>query len=372
MRLPTWEEFEGEQLEVLELPLNQSLFVVGPPGSGKTVLAMRRAQMVANAKADTAQDDASVTVVTFNRMLKRLLALHLARQKQSGIDVYTMHSFISYDYCDRMKESPPSLTEYMYDWDLMLRQLEEMNASPNKAHLVIDEGQDLPQMFFRYASRYVANTMTVFADENQALEEQHTTLEQIKAATGLDDPLILEKNHRNTPEVARLAEHFHGGRLPAATVRRASSRELPRLVRSANLQVTANLVSNWFNNRGGSIGVIVWQNKVGGDLQRELAKKLSGTRVDRYDYKNKNESGINMLAPGVTILNTRSVKGQEFDTVFILELERFIPCTDDVKRRTMYMMCARARDNLFLVYGPGVLTASASKALPKSDILERT
>jgi len=376
VRLPTWEELEEEQLEVLELPLNQSLFVVGPPGSGKTVLAMRRAQMVANAKDDAPQGNASVTVVTFNRMLKRLLALHLKRQKQSGmlkrlIDVYTMHRFVWCDYERRTNENPPR-SQYKYDWDLMLGQLEEINAHPNKEHLVVDEGQDLPRMFFRYASRYVACTMTVFADENQALEEQHTTLEQIKAETRLDDPLILKKNHRNTPEVARLAEHFHGGRLPAATVRRASSKELPRLVRSASLQVTADLVSNWFNNRGGSIGVIVAKNEIGADLQGELAKKLSGTRVDRYDHENKNESGIDMLAPGVTILNTKSVKGQEFDTVFILELEKFIPCTDDVKRRTMYMMCARARDNLFLVYGPGDLTASASEALPGSNILERT
>jgi len=372
VRLPTWEELEEEQLEVLELPLNQSLFVVGPPGSGKTVLAMRRARMVANAKDDATQGYASVTVVTFNRMLKRLLALHLARQEQSGIDVYTMHSFVWRDYKRRTNKEPPQYGEYRYDWDPMLRQLKEVGAHLNKEHLVVDEGQDLPRMFFRYASRYVAHTMTVFADENQALEEQHTTLEQIKAETRLDDPLILKKNHRNTPEVARLAEHFHGGRLPAATVRRASSRELPRLVRSASLQFTSDLVSNWFNNRGGSIGVIVAKNEIGADLQRELVKKLSGTRVDRYDHKNENESEINMLAPGVTILNTRSVKGQEFDTVFILELEKFIPCTDDTKRRTMYMMCARARDHLFLVYGPGDLTTSASQALPGSDILERT
>ena len=44
VRLPTWEELTSvpEQLDVLEYPLDKSLFVVGPPGSGKTVLAMHR------------------------------------------------------------------------------------------------------------------------------------------------------------------------------------------------------------------------------------------------------------------------------------------------------------------------------------------
>ena len=77
-----------------------------------------------------------------------------------------------------------------------------------------------------------------------------------------------------------------------------------------------------------------------------------------------------MLAPGVTVLNKESVKGQEFDAVFILELEAFIPCTDDVMRRGMYMMCARARDNLFLVYGPHELSVEAAAALPGPDVLD--
>ena len=78
-----------------------------------------------------------------------------------------------------------------------------------------------------------------------------------------------------------------------------------------------------------------------------------------------------MLAPGVTVLNKESVKGQEFDTVFVLEIEAFIPCTDDVMRRGMYMMCSRARDNLFLIYGPGELSVEAATALPGLDVLER-
>ena len=77
-----------------------------------------------------------------------------------------------------------------------------------------------------------------------------------------------------------------------------------------------------------------------------------------------------MLAPGVTVLNKESVKGQEFDAVFILELEAFIPCTDDTMRRGMYMMCSRARDNLFLVYGPHALSVEAATALPGTDVLD--
>ena len=367
MKLPTWGELEAqpEQLSVLEHPLDRSLFVVGPPGSGKTVLAVRRAQ----AAAQAGDINISSVLVTFNRMLRRLLNL---MNNGGDLDVFTMHTFIWRDYTRRTGSDPPGLKEYEYDWKFMQKALrEQMRASPDRKHLVVDEGQDLPEGFFWYAHRHVSSVMTVFADEDQALGAQRTTIEQIKNAANLPNPVILTRNHRNTPEIARLAEHFHGGRLPAATVLRSLSTEVPRLVRSQSLEATIIRVSNWFRNRGGSIGVIVDRKQFGHDLHAKLSRKLSSSRVDVYDSGQKNEDSIDMLASGVTILNKRSVKGQEFDTVFILELHRFIPFADESARRAMYMMCTRARDNLFLVHGPAGLSSAALAVLPGPDVLER-
>ena len=101
-----------------------------------------------------------------------------------------------------------------------------------------------------------------------------------------------------------------------------------------------------------------------------LVERLPERRVDFYDSRTRNEDAIDMLQPGVTILNKESVKGQEFDSVFILELEEFIPCTTGTERRSMYMMCTRARDSLFLVHSH--LSADAQAALPDDSVLERS
>ena len=93
-------------------------------------------------------------------------------------------------------------------------------------------------------------------------------------------------------------------------------------------------------------------------------------RIDFYEHSEKNEDWINILQPGITILNKESVKGQEFDAVFILELERFLPCADAAERRAMYMMCTRARDHLFLICG-APLSAQILDALPETNVLER-
>ena len=369
MRLPTWKELEAqpEQLAVLEHPLDESLFVVGPPGSGKTVLALRRAQSAAQAGRSS-----PVAVVTYNRMLRRLLRL---MNDGDDLPISTMHSFVWHDYKRRTGDEPPNdpRDQYARDWEAMLAVLDgHAAASPDREHLVVDEGQDLPEGFFRYASRHVSEAITVFADEDQAIGNRRTTLEQIKNGANLPDAVMLSRNHRNTPEIARLAEHFHGGRLPAATVLRSSSGELPRLVQLPNLEAIAVLISNWFWNRGGTVGVIVDRNDFGRDVHAEVAGELPGGRVDIYESGSNNEESINVLEPGVTILNKESVKGQEFDAVFILELDHFLPCTDESKRRAMYMMCTRARDNLFLVHDvPAGLSRKAVAALPGPDILER-
>ena len=370
MRLPTWQELQAqpEQLEVLEHPLDRSLFVVGPPGSGKTVLALRRARLAAREGKSSA-----VAVVTFNRMLRRLLNLI---DDGGDLPVFTMHSFVWRDYNRRTRCEPPNdhHGQYSYDWTAMLAKLREHDrAAPNMQHLVVDEGQDFPEGFFTYASRHVSRVMTVFADEDQALGDRRTTLAQIKNAARLSDPVILSRNHRNTPEIARLAEHFHRGRLPVAKVLRARSGELPRFVRSEHPEATAVLISNWVKNRGGSIGVIVAQQSFAGNMHARLSGKLRGSRVDVYDFRRKNDESIDVLATGVTTLNKESAKGQEFDTVFILELDRFIPFADESARRAMYMMCTRAQDHLFLVHdAPTDLSREAVAALPGPDVLERS
>ena len=378
MRLPTWEELESvaEQLEVRECPLDEPLFVAGPPGSGKTVLAVHRAQAIAEANL-------GVAVLTYNRMLRRLMELLIASEPEGGgqntanLEVKTMHSYVGGDYRARTGALLPTLSDdpYAYIWNDMLVALEERNAGPNKRHLVVDEGQDLAEGFFTYALRHISGTsgmMSVFADDDQALSDRRTTLEQIKQAADLPDPILLTQNHRNRPEIAQLAEHFHTGRLPAAAVRRSRSGEKPRLWEAPSLEAAAGRVADWRKNQGGSIGVIVHQNSVGQHLYKLLQQRLPASRVDFYRNEDRNEDQINVLEDGVTVLNKESVKGQEFDTVFVLELHHFLPATSETEKRGMYMMCSRARDNLWLVCGPnGRLTPAINDALPGPQVLER-
>lgn len=369
MKLPRWSDLIGTQRDVFQYPTNKPLFVVGPPGSGKTVLAIQRAQQVTN-------DSQNATIVTFNRMLRRLVS----SASDEAVTASTMHSFLR-SYCRQYtgNEQPPCLYGNIHciDWRALEQILSTLKGNTIYVdHLVIDEGQDLNKDFFQLAQQYATSTLTVFADDDQAWKNNsvRTTIEEIQRAGNLPDPIMLTENHRNTPEVAKVAEHFHSGRLPAASVRRPSVSSQPRLLYSPDELTTVQRIGQWFKNRGGQVGVVVDRNETGERIQAALQKLVSTTAVQRYDSKLQNEADIDLDGPGITILNCKSVKGQEFDTVFVLELEEFLPPNNNPEhpqRRVMYMLCSRARDHLWLVYGPGRLSPQTEAILPNHDLLAR-
>ena len=362
MRLPTYDEIKRDekQLDVYEAPFDQSLFVAGPPGSGKTVLAVRRAQMLAS-------DGIDVVLVTLNRMLRRLIALLTDTQFPAA----TMHKYVGDHYWKQTRALAPSIEQYTYDWKAMFQTLQRRGVKPDSIHAIVDEGQDLPPCFFRYLPEFVATTITVFADEDQALTKKRSTLLEIKTAASLDDPVLLSRNHRNTPEIAAVAEHFHSGMSPIPETVRSPSGELPVLVTYPTMEDAVKRVANWYLARGGNVGVAVSQNHIGEAMYGGLIEHLKGHRVDIYTSQNQGEDAIQLLDPGITILNVRSIKGQEFDTVFVMEIGRLLPCATDAKKRVMYMLCARARDNLILMHPGRTVPPAILRELPGAGKLER-
>jgi DNA helicase IV len=362
LRLPNLDDLIAEQWSVYRHPADASLFAVGPPGSGKTTLAVHRARRLA-------EERQTVVIVTKNRMLAAL-AQQLGGTKLRS---RTMSTVITTDHSRRCGSHAPERRPYVYDWDAIFANYEQRRLPPMVDHLVVDEGQNLPVGFLRWARRFGGKFLSVFADENQTSANDGSSLQEIVDA-GLPNPIRLSRNHRNTPEIAAVAEHFHDSMLvPPAVVTKPPSGEAPRMIEIDDWRQLVQPVMTRALNRGGSIGVIMYRKTEASLIHRLLRAVASPTmRVDLYTSDgDSGAENIRLLDPGITILTGQSVIGLEFDTVYLVDMERSLPCTSDAKRRTMYMLCARARDSLVLIDGPHRLTNCQLDALPNPPTLQR-
>jgi SAM-dependent methyltransferase len=200
------------------------------------------------------------------------------------------------------------------------------------------------------------------------------SLREIRNA-GLPEPIRLQANHRNTEEIALVAEHFHcSAILPPATVQRGRNGDTPRLVSISTWNEFVIIVATRYKNQAGSIGVIVCRVEDAKNLCEQLKRALPAPiRVDMYTNKTPkgDENNIQTLARGITILTGESAIGLEFDTVFLQDLHRSLPCQTVEQSRRMYMLCARARNSLILINGPTALAPNQIAALPHPNYLNR-
>lgn len=360
MRLPSLDDLIAEQKIVHEAPCDISMFILGPPGSGKTSLAVFKLKQLAEQKK-------SCLLITKNRLLASLAS------QLGSTRVMTMHAYFSSEYWKRFRVNAPEPVRFQYDWHTIMDSYAQRDVKPVLDHMVIDEGQNLPPGFFAWAVRFGAHSVTVFADEDQTTDGQRSSIKDILKAP-LPDPIRLTVNHRNTREIAALAEHFHkSNTLPAAVVRRPRSGEIPKIESFTKWDDVIPTIVNRLKNRGGSVGVIAYPITQVERIHSLLKATLPGVRVDLYTSATKkgDELKIHPLEDGITVLTGESAIGLEFDTVYLQDLSRSLPAVSDDQFRLLYMLCARARDSLTLLDGHRPLTTQQLSSFPDSTLLKR-
>lgn len=368
MRLPTFNELLDEQKNVFLRNADDSILVVGPPGSGKTSTALWKAGILAGPGYEK-----KVVLITRNRLLAALATQISQDQGGKPVTSLTMVTFLTQDYGRRFRQYTPQWSPFDYKWEQIFGEYEAAGVQPAIDHLIVDEGQNLPLQFFVWARRFMAHAMSVFADEDQTTDGNGSQVAQLMQA-GFTEVLPLTINHRNTQEIADLVEHFHVNRtVPHLPAKRGRSNDTPRVLKVASWEELAHAIATRWRNRGGSVGAIVYLTADVIRLQELIQALLPDARVDCYTHNADPgaEDAIRMREPGVTVISGESATGLEFETVFLHDLSRSLPRTIPLNDRRLYMLCARARDTLVLVNGPIALNAAQLGALPPPPTLER-
>lgn len=345
IKLPQWNELsKDEQVPILNLPTDKNYVIVGPPGSGKTILALHRA-------ARLKKEGRQLHMLTYNRLLSEYLQGALNQIGLTGFSAQTYHAFMAWLFSAKLHKSVPRLPNdsYAFDWD-------EVHSSTRGTgkildHIIIDETQDFPVELLRMLAR-ISKNVTVFADTDQAIF-QSTQATDLTGIFGTPNPYMLTRNYRNPKVIYEAAKSFcKPENIPADFKPFRESDELPKLIKRKSYEDINRAILRFADNfPSETIGVIVSNNAINATFNG-LRKLNTNSELSIQFYKTMSKTDIDITAPGIKVLSYGAMKGLEFDTVIIPDMDRAFTRTADPERdmRLMYVALSRASYRLHIMH----------------------
>lgn len=339
MKLPSFRELSKEQDKIYNLPLTSNYLVSGPPGTGKTVIALYRASMYKEQKQ-------TPILLSYSKLLTSYTGDAAGELKIDGL-IKTYHSWIGKTYWNYFHENPPTIADWEYDWMQIVPKL-FTKMMVNRPYLLIDEGQDLPPDFYA-AAALMSKNLTVFADENQRITNTQSTFEDIKRQGGIKLEHKLTRNYRNTKQIASVAACFYAGMPTGKPDIPEREGPLPIIQNTKNFDDAINLISRFERNNGHlQVGVFTKST----DFQQRILEKLKANTKNEIEFYNSRTGSLpSFKKPGVKLITFNSAKGLEFDAVFIPEIQGINMDMSILENKMMfYVLLSRAREHLYLLY----------------------
>ena len=346
-RLPGEEELNKDQDRVLALPEDGQYLIVGGPGTGKSVVALLRALKY--------QENKDYVFLVYNHVLETSTC-QLIDIRLRGT---TLPKFIYKLHWHLFREYMPEIEKYKPDYVLLIKKIMELENKAKTQHLIIDEGQDMPPKYYEALQYTGYENFFIVADQNQQITDDHSSRHELTDILGLEpeDVIELKINYRNSHPIALLAQHFYTDKAsPLPELPKMASLETPVFYDALKNDTTFEMILREADKDDRKLIVVVVandeiRNKYVNGI-RNLDINLDNIRpvVSTYSSKGNKAVNIDFSQGGIVILNDKSIKGLEFDIVYII-LDGFKIYNNDktsMKKR-LYVMSSRAIEKLALV-----------------------
>lgn len=364
--LPRQDQLTKEQRKVLRLPEEGRFLVIGAPGTGKSVVALMRLQALGHIE--------NTHFLTYNHVLN-----HANKYLVDDQNKYSMHTAMSWFYSlhwHTCQQYMPEKEDYQPNYEAAVKNLKAYGYQLKGHSLIIDEGQDLPPEWYDAVQSLGVRDFFVVADQNQQITEYKSSRADLEdtLVVKAHDVIELKENWRNTTPIATFCSYFYTDKAsPKPDIPNRPSADIPILYEYDRLdKVKEQILREYDLDPSKLIGVFVTTDTKREDWVKRLSKD-DKTRnnpppvISTYYATQKGEVNIDFGQGGIVVLNDMSVKGIEFDTVFIqTDGFKFSSENEEVYKKRLYVMSSRAREKLYL-FKSEMLRNDLEKILPAEN-----
>lgn len=330
-------ELDEDQIKVLNAVNDKSCIVSGCAGSGKSILALIKAQRIQREKGNNYQ------IIVFTKALCKYMN---AGRKELKLN-----------------------NEFDYHWWWKNRK-----GCPSSDYVIVDEIQDFSEDEIKDFIDATKKNFFFFGDTAQSIYEglkDTVKVEDINYVMGTRAKTFeLYRNYRLPKTVAKAVQYV-GVDLDGFDIDTYRSKEsaMPRFVRYNSFEEQIEAISRLV--KGGSVddvGILLPHNEAVKDVH-DLLKKKNINHELKYDDKNDFRNSINNLdftTDNPKVMTYHSAKGLQFGTVFLPGVDEK---REDSERKALYVAMTRTYRNLFVMYS-GSLPFPLSKV--PSDLYKTT
>lgn len=320
----TESELDDDQLLVLNAMLDKSCIVEGCAGSGKSVLALIKAQRIQKEKGDNYE------IIVFTKALCRYMN---AGRQQLGL-----HN---------------NLTHF-WQWENRL-------GKPHADYVIVDEIQDFDSDEIKEMINAADKVFFFFGDTAQSIFEgikdtvPVNAIQRLLPINVIPKSFSLYRNYRLPLPVARFVQYVGVGLDPFnEKTYKSGEKEMPHVIEydtdDEQLKSIASIIKD---NSLTDVGILLPHNdevKTVSDKLRALGLNVERKYNDKENFRNNIDS-LNFSTSNPKVMTYHSAKGLQFETVFLPLI-----CDADTpkERKPLYVAMTRTCRNLYIMYS-GVL-----------------
>lgn len=324
-------DLDNDQLKVLQATLDKSCIITGCAGSGKSILALLKAQRIQNERSDNYQ-----------------------------IIVYTK-ALCSYMNSGRNELGLTGPFYYQWKWN-----------KSEADYTIVDEIQDFTKEEIQDFINATGKNFFFFGDSAQSVYKNYKDTMEVKNIVSLfptnERPRYFElyRNYRLPVQVAKFVQHI-GNNLPPFDEniyqKNGGRGSIPRVLKYGNQQEQIEAIKRIIGDRLTNVAILLPDNS----MVKHISDELNKLNIN-HEVKYREMYTLNFNTQNPKVMTYHSAKGLQFETVFIPILEYF--SEQNIGRNALYVAMTRTYKQLYLMYSgnlPDILKSIPENLYTKNE-----